>query len=470
MSDKTLPFVTVLVPAYNYERFVVQALQSALDQDYPADRFEVLVVDDGSTDGTADAVRAIAAANPGRVRLIQHENRGQIETLAHGRSECGGELIALLDADDIWLPTKLRRQVEVFRRNPRVGLVFCDMHTIDVDGRVVRPTVYAPNEFDPDRLYARILRSNVVFNSSLVVRPDLFVDPPDTICDWDWWIALYAGEHSEIAYVPEPLAQYRLHGDNMLFGATGEKLVRLRRGQLRFQLWSFRHMDLAKLSAAELSDAWAGAEWFAMTAAEATSSYFQSLVTVSDDDRAKARSIAAEADAASAEGDVATTARLRFRALAWDPYDPDAARLMREAVATAAAAERRPHPLAGSRRFVVIAQATELLGDERLLSNYAAEMRDADTVTLAVDAGEMDASEAVDRLQQLMARCGLENDDRIDVLAVVDVQDRTQRLRVYRDADAIYTRGQAVGRGGEALPRFGPHELDRLRALADSHH
>src|ERR1700759_3453766 len=139
MTD--LPTVSALMAAYNYEQFVERAIQSALDQDYPPELLEVVVIDDGSTDSTADRVRALADRHPGRVRLIQQPNGGYVAATNRALSEGRGELLALLDADDMWLPAKTRRQVAMLQANPEVGMVFSDMVVVDGDEQTVRPSL-----------------------------------------------------------------------------------------------------------------------------------------------------------------------------------------------------------------------------------------------------------------------------------------------------------------------------------------
>ena len=159
-SSARLPKVSVLVPTHNYERFIEQSLQSALDQDYPPDRLEVVVVDDGSTDRSAELIQRMADRNPGRIRFVSQENRGQIGTIDRARREATGELVAFLDADDVWRPDKTRKQVAAFQAEPNVGLVFCDMTTIDEHGTTLKTTVFDPGEprLDPVWLYARVLQ------------------------------------------------------------------------------------------------------------------------------------------------------------------------------------------------------------------------------------------------------------------------------------------------------------------------
>jgi len=477
VTDPDLPTVSVLIPAHNYERFVEESLRSALDQDYPADRLEIIVVDDGSTDRTAEVVKRIADSNPARIKLVQQSNSGQIATIARARAEATGELIAFLDADDVWLPDKTRKQVAVFLERPDVGLVFCDMTTVGANGEVLKTTVFDPGEpdMDPVRLYTRVLRTNIIYGGSSMYRADLLADdPPDTLESWDWWLAIQATQSFAtggmvVGFVPEPLALYREHGENMLLGAGGAKLVNLRRRQLRFQLWALRRLNLDPLSPAQLLDVWGGPEWFVMTAAQATGSYFQSLVSISEEERAEAEQLRGQAQSARDAGDLRTEARLLFRALAWAPYEPDGLSMLRDAATRAAAAEATPHPLQGSRAFVVLVDAEDLLAGDEMLLEYAAAMAGAQAATLAIDASRLDSERAVARLQELIARCGLADRDDLDMLAVIGSLDGAQRHRMLAAASARYVRVHDVGDSNATrLPAWTVDRLAELRRLADA--
>ncbi|WP_129671687.1 glycosyltransferase family A protein [Candidatus Chloroploca sp. Khr17] len=109
--------VSVIIPVYNGERFLAEALQSVLDQTLPPD--EIIVVDDGSTDGSA----AVAAQFAG-VHLLRQTNRGVGAALNLGLSHARGDLFAFLDADDRWLPDKLARQVAALNADPTLDMVF----------------------------------------------------------------------------------------------------------------------------------------------------------------------------------------------------------------------------------------------------------------------------------------------------------------------------------------------------------
>ncbi len=129
------PLVSVIVPAHDAAAFIQATLESALAQTYA--QLEVIVVDDGSRDDTAALVEATAARDR-RITLLRQANAGVAAARNHGLAASRGSLIALLDADDLWHPEKLARQVAVMQRAPeRVGLVYTWSSVIDEGGRIV---------------------------------------------------------------------------------------------------------------------------------------------------------------------------------------------------------------------------------------------------------------------------------------------------------------------------------------------
>ncbi len=116
----TAPLITVLIDTYNYGRFIEEAIHSVFDQDFPKEQLEIIVVDDGSTDDTAERVKQYGS----RVQYFYKPNGGQASAFNLGLQKARGELVALLDADDYWLPSKVRRVVEQFDSRPDAGLVY----------------------------------------------------------------------------------------------------------------------------------------------------------------------------------------------------------------------------------------------------------------------------------------------------------------------------------------------------------
>lgn len=116
----TSPRVSVVIDTYNYGRFIEDAVNSALAQDFPKDQMEILVVDDGSTDDTGERV----AKYGNSVRYLRKQNGGQASAINFGMSHAKGELVAFLDGDDVWARNKISRVVQEFDKYPNVVMVY----------------------------------------------------------------------------------------------------------------------------------------------------------------------------------------------------------------------------------------------------------------------------------------------------------------------------------------------------------
>jgi glycosyltransferase involved in cell wall biosynthesis len=210
----TLPFITVLIDTYNYGHFIEQAIESVLSQDFPADRMEVLVVDDGSTDDTAERVRKYAS----KIQYFQKENGGQASAFNWGLARSRGDLIFLLDADDYWLPNKLRRVVETFASSP-AGMVSNNYELSSPDaGRFVPSNLDLVSGHVPADLRS-LLRYRVFPTSCLAFRRaalDRLLPIPEAIrLQADAYLALLIIFVTPVLAIPEQLTVYRIHGENL---------------------------------------------------------------------------------------------------------------------------------------------------------------------------------------------------------------------------------------------------------------
>jgi GT2 family glycosyltransferase len=144
------PLVSVVIPTFDRAYCVARTIQSALDQTHQ--NLEVLVVDDGSTDGTKDLIHRSFGSNP-RVRYHYQKNEGVCSARNQGFAMAKGEYIALLDSDDIWFPWKLELQLACFAERKDVGMVWSDMEALDVNGKLIGKTylrrMYHAWEFFP---------------------------------------------------------------------------------------------------------------------------------------------------------------------------------------------------------------------------------------------------------------------------------------------------------------------------------
>lgn len=264
--------VTALITAFNCERFIGEAVDSALAQDY-AGPLEVLVIDDGSTDGTAAAL----ANRP--VRVIHQRNGGYVAATERGVGEAQGELIALLDGDDAWPSDKLSRQVEALGD---AGLLYGDMTVIDTDGRVLDDSWLG--SATPPHTLGDWLRGNAATSSSILLRTELarrWCPLPRGIAFVDWYFAVRAAQESEVVYLPEPHTLYRFHGDNMSLGSSGPKRAQQLRAALVFQRHFLRHSDDVR--------AWRAFEAFVQELQRVEESPFTRVIPVTARDRQDAR-------------------------------------------------------------------------------------------------------------------------------------------------------------------------------------
>ncbi len=158
IEDHTVPepLVSVIIPTFNRAHCVGKAIDSALGQTHR--NTEILVLDDGSTDGTRDLIER-SYEGDARVRYFFHENRGVTATRNRGISLCRGDFVALLDSDDTWSPWKLELQLACLRHCPEVGMVWTDMEAVGPAGEVVSQsylrTMYTPTDGSPVKSYFR---------------------------------------------------------------------------------------------------------------------------------------------------------------------------------------------------------------------------------------------------------------------------------------------------------------------------
>lgn len=121
--DERCPNVSIVTPFLDPGRFFQEALDSVLGQTYT--NWELLLIDDGSTDGSTETARSMAARCPERVRYFEHSDRGNLSAIRNkGIAEARGQFIAFLDADDVWLPEKLERQVAILDLHPQAAMVY----------------------------------------------------------------------------------------------------------------------------------------------------------------------------------------------------------------------------------------------------------------------------------------------------------------------------------------------------------
>jgi glycosyltransferase involved in cell wall biosynthesis len=206
------PLVSVVTAAYNAARYLPLSVRSALDQTYQP--VEVHVVDDGSTDGTAAVLQEFA--NEPRVHVHRQQNSGQASAKNRGIREARGELIAFLDADDMWNPDKLERQVPLLMADRNAGVIYSDFCCMDEDGREIPPP---PRQPYSGRITPQLFIDNFInFNTTLVkrecfARAGMFDETLPMGIDWDLWLRM--STEFEFLYLDAPTLRYRIWSGQM---------------------------------------------------------------------------------------------------------------------------------------------------------------------------------------------------------------------------------------------------------------
>jgi len=225
------PQITVLIDTYNYGRYIEEAIESVLAQDFPAEEMEILVVDDGSTDDT----RARVGKYADRVKYIYKKNGGQASAFNRGLAEARGELIFLLDADDYWRPGKLRKIADLFAQHPEAGMIYHRYEELDeASGKISILAAPLISGFLPGRKID-LISYWIYPTSTLAFRREalkvLLPVPEGLKIQADAYLAALVVFLGPVIGVEEPLAVYRVHGKNLFYesGSAGESERLLRR-------------------------------------------------------------------------------------------------------------------------------------------------------------------------------------------------------------------------------------------------
>jgi glycosyltransferase involved in cell wall biosynthesis len=208
----TVPAVSVVVTSYNYGRYVGAALESVRDQ--TVRDIEVIVLDDGSSDGSLGVIESFLG-DP-RFRLVRQCHQGQTRTKNHGIELARAPFIAFLDADDLWMPDKLERQLARFGTDAELGVVFTGRRLIGADGKPL-PWRDAP---PPEGWVVNpMFGQNFVCFSSAMLRAEVpdrvgrFDERIGLAIDYDFW--LRAARHYAFGFVDAPLVAYRVGHANL---------------------------------------------------------------------------------------------------------------------------------------------------------------------------------------------------------------------------------------------------------------
>ncbi|MFC1668274.1 glycosyltransferase [Chlamydiota bacterium] len=206
--------VSVIIPVYNKAKYISFALQSVLNQ--TVKDIEIIVIDDGSTDNLKEVIKPYLS----RITFYEQKNQGASTARNKGIEFAKGDFICLLDADDIWLPNKIEKQLDVFRLYPDCGLVYSNGIVIDENGEETGSIIHNSRFRGYNGLiFRKLLMKNVIPTLSVVIKKKfivnslLFDSKYKASQDYDFWLRL--AKKCEFYYINEVLFKYRITKDGI---------------------------------------------------------------------------------------------------------------------------------------------------------------------------------------------------------------------------------------------------------------
>jgi glycosyltransferase involved in cell wall biosynthesis len=207
-----MPTISVIIPVYNGEKTIKETIESVLKQDFSD--FELIVINDGSKDTTLEVISSI---NDPRIQVFSYPNAGLSASRNRGYVHSCGEYITFLDADDLWTPDKLERQLRALQAHPKAAVAYSWTNFIDESSNFVRigSRITLTGNIYPNLLLANFLESgsNALICRRALVEVGGFDESLLAAEDWDMWLRL--AEHHDFVAVPYPHVLYRLSTHSM---------------------------------------------------------------------------------------------------------------------------------------------------------------------------------------------------------------------------------------------------------------
>lgn len=209
--------VSIIIPSYNAENYIVEAINSILEQTINV--FEVFIIDDGSTDNTKKVIET--NFNDSRIKYFYKENGGEASARNCGLEKAQGEFIAFLDADDLYAPNKIENQLAILKKNPNIDVVYNDVILVDDNTQeigLLKSEEIFENQAD---FYANILYRQVIpASASMMLRKKCIEEsnarfPEHFSHAVDYAFILQLAEKYNFYYIPEKLYYYRRHSGNL---------------------------------------------------------------------------------------------------------------------------------------------------------------------------------------------------------------------------------------------------------------
>jgi glycosyltransferase involved in cell wall biosynthesis len=202
------PKISVIMPVYNGRKFLKEAIFSVLNQ--TEKDFELIIVDDGSTDSSANIAKSFA---DDRIKFFEKEHSGLIDTLNFGIKKARGEFIARMDADDISEPNRFAEELKFFKEHPNYALVGSFATAINESGEATREMDYPPADWNAVKKYSLLhnpfIHPSVMVKKSILDKAGAYRKPFRNIEDYELWTRIMYRYPS--GNIPKPLLRYRMH-------------------------------------------------------------------------------------------------------------------------------------------------------------------------------------------------------------------------------------------------------------------
>lgn len=219
--QKSNPFVSIIMPSYNHKLYIMEAIESILKQTYTD--FELIIVDDGSTDGSYELLKMISAQDK-RIRIYQQTNSGPSVALNFGISKSNGAYIATTASDDISHPQKIELQMQEFEKNPNLSAVFTYVDFIDNSSQIIQTPHYLSKVFNiKTKSCSKFLldflqhgnqlnASSALFSANVFKKIGFFHSASLQLQDFDFYLRCF--DCGEIKIIEQPLLKYRVLNNN----------------------------------------------------------------------------------------------------------------------------------------------------------------------------------------------------------------------------------------------------------------
>jgi glycosyltransferase involved in cell wall biosynthesis len=262
---KELPLVSILIANYNYEKYIGETLESVLSQTYS--NWEAIVCDDGSKDNSCQVIETYVQKDS-RIKLIRQQNGGVASALNTTYSESNGEIVCLLDADDVWMPDKVQKVVEAFQSDLKGGFVIHDVYQIDGQGQLIKPTPMIKNLASGWVALSGLEHGgrfeNIPPASALCIRREVgdLIFPMNEAFrrNADSLIFRLAPFVTEIVPVSEVLSKFRLHGANLTSFTSITTDILVREHETAKRVHQEQKQFLKKIYGVEVAESLAGLE------------------------------------------------------------------------------------------------------------------------------------------------------------------------------------------------------------------